>query len=78
MQDWGVDSIPLHGRVGQVRLPQRLCCIWILRLTRRLRNDQPAELGESYVYLATSNLSTGTIVHPNSFVLIFDLCRLRD
>ncbi|GAA5961498.1 hypothetical protein JCM3765_003608 [Sporobolomyces pararoseus] len=30
------------------------------------RTGQPAELGESYVYLATSNLSTGTIVHPNS------------
>jgi len=30
------------------------------------RVGQPAELGESYVYLATSNLSTGTIVHPNS------------
>ncbi|GAA5868581.1 hypothetical protein JCM1840_005496 [Sporobolomyces johnsonii] len=43
MEDWGVESVPLHGRVGQ-----------------------PAELGESYVYLATSNLSTGTIVHPNS------------
>ncbi|KAL8281358.1 hypothetical protein RQP46_006392 [Phenoliferia psychrophenolica] len=43
MDDWGVASIPLHGRVGQ-----------------------PAELGESYVYLATSNLSSGTIVHPNS------------
>ncbi|GAA5835649.1 hypothetical protein JCM5353_004690 [Sporobolomyces roseus] len=43
MENWGVDEIPLHGRVGQ-----------------------PAELGESYVYLATSNLSTGTIVHPNS------------
>ncbi|GAA5994941.1 hypothetical protein JCM5350_005671 [Sporobolomyces pararoseus] len=43
MSDWGVGSVPLHGRVGQ-----------------------PAELGESYVYLATSNLSTGTIVHPNS------------
>lgn len=43
MSQWGVDEIPLHGRVGQ-----------------------PAELAESYVYLATSNLSTGTIVHPNS------------
>ncbi|GAA5869074.1 hypothetical protein JCM8547_008692 [Rhodosporidiobolus lusitaniae] len=43
MDDWGVGSIPLFGRVGQ-----------------------PAELGESYVYLATSELSTGTIVHPNS------------
>ncbi|BGP18501.1 hypothetical protein JCM10213_001183 [Rhodosporidiobolus nylandii] len=43
MDGWGVDSVPLHGRVGQ-----------------------PAELGESFVYLATSNLSTGTIVHPNS------------
>ncbi|CEQ40657.1 SPOSA6832_02306 [Sporobolomyces salmonicolor] len=43
MEDWGVESVPLHGRVAQ-----------------------PAELGESYVYLATSNLSTGTIVHPNS------------
>ncbi|GAA6020618.1 hypothetical protein JCM11491_001119 [Sporobolomyces phaffii] len=43
MENWGVDEIPLHGRVGQ-----------------------PSELGESYVYLATSNLSTGTIVHPNS------------
>lgn len=43
MDGWGVDEIPLHGRVGQ-----------------------PSELGESYVYLATSNLSTGTIVHPNS------------
>ncbi|KAK4699725.1 hypothetical protein P7C70_g6532, partial [Phenoliferia sp. Uapishka_3] len=43
MDDWGVGSVPLHGRVGQ-----------------------PAELGESYVYLATSNLSSGTIVHPNS------------
>lgn len=32
------------------------------------RVAQPAELGESYVYLATSNLSTGTIVHPNSYV----------
>ncbi|GAA5832715.1 hypothetical protein JCM11251_005733 [Rhodosporidiobolus azoricus] len=30
------------------------------------RVGQPAELGESYVYLATSELSTGTIVHPNS------------
>lgn len=30
------------------------------------RVGQPAELGESYVYLATSNLSSGTIVHPNS------------
>ncbi|GAA5899794.1 hypothetical protein JCM8208_004565 [Rhodotorula glutinis] len=30
------------------------------------RVGQPAELGESYVYLATSGLSTGTIVHPNS------------
>ncbi|SCV71417.1 BQ2448_3005 [Microbotryum intermedium] len=30
------------------------------------RIAQPAELGESYVYLATSNLSTGTILHPNS------------
>ncbi|GJN92613.1 hypothetical protein Rhopal_005648-T1 [Rhodotorula paludigena] len=43
MENWGVDSVPLWGRVGQ-----------------------PAELGESYVYLATSELSTGTIVHPNS------------
>lgn len=43
IEDWGVGSIPLHGRVGQ-----------------------PAELGESYIYLATSNLSSGTIVHPNS------------
>lgn len=43
MDDWGIESIPLHGRVGQ-----------------------PAELGESYVYLATSNLSSGTVVHPNS------------
>lgn len=30
------------------------------------RVGQPAELGESYVYLATSNLSTGTVLHPNS------------
>ncbi|GAA5955003.1 hypothetical protein JCM8115_005595 [Rhodotorula mucilaginosa] len=30
------------------------------------RVGQPAELGESYVYLATSNLTTGQIVHPNS------------
>lgn len=30
------------------------------------RVAQPAELIESYVYLATSNLSTGTAVHPNS------------
>ncbi|GAA6061076.1 hypothetical protein JCM10212_006277 [Sporobolomyces blumeae] len=30
------------------------------------RVGQPAELGESYIYLATNNLSTGTIVHPNS------------
>lgn len=36
MENWGVDSVPLWGRVGQ-----------------------PAELGESYVYLATSELSTG-------------------
>lgn len=30
------------------------------------RVGQPAELGESYVYLACSNLSTGTVVHPSS------------
>ncbi|POY71634.1 hypothetical protein BMF94_5328 [Rhodotorula taiwanensis] len=30
------------------------------------RVGQPAELGESYVYLATSNLTTGQVVHPNS------------
>ncbi|GAA5883781.1 hypothetical protein JCM16303_002368 [Sporobolomyces ruberrimus] len=30
------------------------------------RVGQSAELAESYVYLATSNLSTGTVVHPNS------------
>jgi NAD(P)-dependent dehydrogenase (short-subunit alcohol dehydrogenase family) len=29
------------------------------------RVGQPAELGDSYVYLATNNVTTGSVVHPN-------------
>lgn len=69
MDNWGVGDSELSPflRMIRVRLldPGRS-----LKLAHAVplhgRVGQPAELGESYVYLATSNLTTGQIVHPNS------------
>lgn len=68
MDNWGVGDSelpPLLTNV-RVRLLDPVAHAYSRAVPLHGRVGQPAELGESYVYLATSNLTTGQIVHPNS------------